>query len=142
MRLCFGIFVFLCSVAVFAGEGIAIVKKVEGVVSVKRDQTLIPLKERDKLEKKDIIITGEKSSMGAIFHDGSVLALGEKSHLAVDDFTFRPLEKDFKFNLTMNKGTALFESGKIGTLSPDAFEFRIPEGTVGIRGTKFIVEVQ
>ncbi len=42
----------------------------------------------------------------------------------------------------MSKGLATFESGKIGKLSPESVRFRIPEGTIGIRGTKFYVEVK
>jgi hypothetical protein len=131
------------SVSVVADSGgIAIVKSVEGSVSVKRNNEITPAKAGVQLLVNDIIITGEKSSVGIIFHDGSVLSLGERSHLRVDEFTFKPSDKQFKFNLSMDKGTALFESGKIGTLAPEAFEFKIPEGTIGIRGTKFLVEVK
>jgi hypothetical protein len=136
------LFSFLLSLSAFSYDEIAIVKHTEGTVTLKRNTTILPLKERDQLLKNDIVITGEKSSVGVIFHDGSVLSLGEKSHLVIEEFVFKPLEKQFKFDLYMNKGTALFESGKIGTLAPEAFEFKIPEGTVGIRGTKFIVEVK
>jgi len=135
-------FSFLLSLSAFSNDEIAIVKHTEGTVTLKRNTTITPLKQRDQLLKNDIVITGEKSSVGVIFHDGSVLSLGGKSHLVIEEFTFKPLEKQFKFDLYMNKGTALFESGKIGTLAPEAFEFKIPEGTVGIRGTKFIVEVK
>lgn len=130
------------SVVVMADDGIAIVKSVEGSVSVKRSSETLPLKPRDRLFKNDIVITGEKSGIGLIFHDGSVLSLGEKSYLRIDEFIFKPSEQQFKFKLSMDKGSALFESGKIGTLAPEAFEFKIPEGTVGIRGTKFLVEVK
>lgn len=125
-----------------ASDGIAIVKSVEGSVNVKRNNAIIPLKPRDGLWVGDVIMTGEKSSIGVIFHDGSVLSLGEKSYLRVDEFMFKPTEQQLKFKLSMDKGAALFESGKIGTLAPEAFEFKIPEGTVGIRGTKFLVEVK
>ena len=132
----------MLNVVAVADDGIAIVKSVEGSVSVKRTHETLPLKARDRLFKNDIIMTGEKSSVGLIFHDGSVLSLGEKSYLRIDEFIFKPSEQQFKFKLSMDKGSALFESGKIGTLAPEAFELKIPEGTVGIRGTKFLVEVK
>ena len=53
-----------------------------------------------------------------IFHDGSVLTLEEKSFLRIKEFVFLPIEKKFNFHLYLKKGGALFESGKIGTLSP------------------------
>jgi hypothetical protein len=34
------------------------------------------------------------------------------------------------------------ETGKIGKLAPQNFAFQIPQGTIGIRGTKFIVDVE
>ncbi|NOX16251.1 MAG: FecR domain-containing protein [Epsilonproteobacteria bacterium] len=48
----------------------------------------------------------------------------------------------FAFDLNMKKGLASFESGKIGKLAPKVVHFRVPEGTIGIRGTKFYVEVK
>ncbi|MDD3325254.1 MAG: FecR family protein [Sulfurospirillaceae bacterium] len=142
MKQLFGIATCLIGMMCFAGEGIAIVKSVEGQVNVKRDNTTFTITPKEQIQKNDILMTGEKSGIGLIFHDGSVLYLGQNSNLRVDEFTFKPLDKEFKFNLSMDKGSALFESGKIGTLAPDSFQFKIPEGTVGIRGTKFIVEVQ
>ena len=134
--------IFCFALNAFAAEGIAIVKQVVGEVSVKRKGVVKIIKQRDRLQREDVLITGEKSSVGIIFHDGSVLSLGEKSHLVIEEFIFQPIEKKFQFDLNMDKGTAIFESGKIGVLSPDAFRFKIPEGTIGIRGTKFLVEVK
>ena len=123
-------------------EGIALVKQATGEVNVKRHDSILPVKVRDRLYAEDILITGSKSSVGVIFHDGSVLSLSENSHLVIEAFIFQPIEKKFQFDLNMNQGTAIFESGKIGSLAPDAFRFKIPEGTIGIRGTKFLVEVK
>lgn len=137
------VFLILCfALNVYANEGIAIVKQAVGDVSVKRQGMVKPIKQRDRLFREDVLITGEASSVGVIFHDGSVLSLGEKSHLVIEEFIFQPIEQKFQFDINMNKGTAIFESGKIGTLSPESFRFKIPEGTIGIRGTKFLVEVK
>ena len=87
-------------------------------------------------------MTGSNSRVGVIFRDGSVLSLEGNSFLRIKEFIFQPIEDKFDFKLFLKKGTALFESGKIGTLSPKSFRFEIPQGTVGIRGTKFLVEVK
>ncbi|MCK5826045.1 MAG: FecR domain-containing protein [Desulfuromusa sp.] len=138
-----GLFVcFLFCGSVFASDGIAIVKQVQGTVTVKRAGEALPVEQGDRLRAGDILITGGDGHIGVIFHDGSILSLGERSFLRVEDFVFKPIESEFKFNLDLKKGTALFESGKIGTLSPEDFTFTIPEGTIGIRGTKFLVEVR
>ena len=130
-----------CCVAL-ATDGIAIMKSVKGDVKVKRAGTTYPLKPGSRLQNGDVIITGGAGRVGVIFHDGSVLALKENSFLRIKDFTFKPIEQQFNFDLFLKKGTALFESGKIGKLSPEDFKFEIPKGTIGIRGTKFLVEVK
>jgi hypothetical protein len=121
---------------------IAIVKTVNGEVFAKRDNSMLALKAGNQLQVGDTLITKSSSSVGVIFHDGTVLSLGENSILSIDEFLFKPTEKEFKFDIDMRKGLASFESGKIGKLSPQSVKFRVPEGTVGIRGTKFYVEVK
>lgn len=132
----------LCGPAAAAAEDIAIVKQVQGEVTLKRAGAIREVRQRDKLQAGDILMTGANAQVGVIFHDGSVLSLEEKSFLRVEEFIFQPIENQFIFKLYLQKGTALFESGKIGSLSPENFSFGIPAGTIGIRGTKFLVEVR
>lgn len=134
------ILIFLFPALLFSAE-IAIIKKLNGKVLVKRNESNITLNLKSKIKKKDIIITKDNSSIGIIFDDGTVLTLGENSILKIDDYIFSPKEKNFNFNLELLKGTSCFESGKIGKLSPESVKFKIPEGVIGIRGTKFYVEV-
>jgi hypothetical protein len=123
-------------------EDIAIIKTVQGTVKIKRSDEILIAKKSDNLQAGDILMTEKESHVGVIFHDGSVLSLRENSFLRITEFQFKPIENKFKFRLKLKKGAALFESGKIGTLSPDDFSFDVPEGTIGIRGTKFLVEVR
>jgi hypothetical protein len=132
----------LTVVVVGAAEDIAIVKSVAGQVEVKRSWQVNKLKAGDNLESGDILMTGPQGRVGVIFNDGSTLALAENSYLRIDDFIFKPIESRFKFHIYMEQGTALFGSGKIGKLAPEKFKFEIPRGTIGIRGTKFLVEVR
>lgn len=127
---------------VMAGDDVAIIKHVEGLVNINRSGEILIARPRDGLRSGDILITEESGLVGVIFHDGSVLSLEENSLLRITEFTFKPIEDIFHFELELEKGTTLFESGKIGTLAPEKFIFRVPEGTIGIRGTKFLVEVK
>lgn len=133
--------VLVCGTAL-AADDIAIVKQVQGKVTIKRAGEIFAVKPSDRLQTGDILITGANAQVGVIFHDGSVLSLEEKSFLRVKEFIFQPIESKFNFHLYLKKGAALFESGKIGKLSPKNFTFEIPEGVVGIRGTKFLLEVR
>jgi len=121
---------------------IAIIKNMQGSVKIKRFDQILTAQQGDNLQAGDILITDKNSQVGVIFHDGSVLSLKESSFLRIKEFEFIPIENKFKFKLKLKKGTALFESGKIGTLSPENFSLEVPEGTIGIRGTKFLVEVR
>ena len=123
-------------------DDVAIIKSVQGSVTIKRSDQLLKAQQSENLQVGDILITDKNSQVGVIFHDGSILSLKEKSFLRIKEFEFIPIENKFKFKLKLKKGTALFESGKIGTLSPDNFSLEIPGGTIGIRGTKFLVEVR
>jgi hypothetical protein len=125
----------------FASD-IAIVKKLSGNAFAKRGDTLAKLVIGSKIQTGDILITKAKSSLGFIFHDGTILSLGENSILAIKEYLFQPLKNKYDFDVNMKKGLASFESGKIGKLSPQSVKFRVPEGVVGIRGTKFYVEVK
>jgi hypothetical protein len=121
---------------------VAIVKKTTGKVEVKRKKSIIVIKVGSSLENGDIIMTKSKSSIGITFDDGSRLSLGSKAIFVINKFIVKPSKKKYNVDLELKRGKAMFNSGKIGKLSPKSVKFRIPEGAIGIRGTKFIVEVK
>lgn len=140
MKNLFLIAIFL-TINLFA-ENIAIVKSATGDAKVLRQNQKIALSPSDKLIAKDVIMTGEDSSLGILFHDGTALSLGSKSLISVDSYIFKPAKSKFDLKLNMKKGTASFESGKIGKLAPKSVAFRVPDGVIGVRGTKFFVKVE
>ncbi len=139
-------FRFICmlflSLTFMFAQDVAIVKKASGEVFAKRLKVLEKIYIGSKVQESDIIITKTNSSVGLIFEDGTIISLGENSVLSINKYLFRPAKNEFLFDVDMSKGLATFESGKIGKLAPQAVKFRVPEGVVGIRGTKFYVEVK
>jgi len=123
-------------------SGVAIVKTMSGEVEVKRAKEILSLKIGSSLENGDIILSKEESSVGIIFDDGTRVSLGEKAIFVINIFKVKPNENEYEVDLDLKKGKAIFSSGKIGKLSPESVKFRIPEGIIGIRGTKFAVEVK
>ncbi len=121
---------------------IAIVKEINGDVRAKTQQSTHQLVLGERLSEQMIIITKANSSLKIIFNDNSTLVLGENSLLNLKTFVFKPMSQEYEFKLFLQKGSLSFESGKIGELSPESFELKIPEGVVAIRGTKFLVMVQ
>ena len=121
---------------------VAIVKTLTGEAEVKRGKKSIALKVGSTLENGDIIKSKENSSVGITFDDGSRVSLGEKAIFVINNFKVKPSKKEYDVDLDLKQGKAVFTSGKIGKLSPKSVKFRIPEGIIGIRGTKFAVEVK
>ena len=117
------------------------IKSISGKVEIKRNQEILILEAGNRLKVGDILITKSKSSIGVMFDDGSSLALGSNSIFRIKEFLVNPVNKTYDVELDLTKGSAAFESGKIGEQSPESFKFRIPEGTIGVRGTKFLVNV-
>ena len=135
------ILLFLLSCSVMAKD-VARVKSVKGKVLVKREKSIVVLKVGSKLYESDLIMTKKNSSIGIMFMDGTRISLGAKSIFSIKKFVVNPSQKDYDVDISLIKGKASFSSGKIGELSPSAVKFRMPTGVIGIRGTKFMVEVE
>ncbi len=123
-------------------KDIAFVQKVKGDVTAKDNLTTVVVQKADWLSEKMLVSTGDESGITMIFKDNSVLVLGSNSILILEKYMFAMKEENYKFELTLNKGSVSFESGKIGELSPENFIFNMPEATVAIRGTKFMIKIQ
>ncbi|QSZ42093.1 hypothetical protein GJV85_08205 [Sulfurimonas aquatica] len=123
-------------------EEVAIVKSVEGVATLKSNAKVVSLTKGAKLSSKDVIMTENDSKVVVIFNDNSSLVLGSNSIFSIDKYIFKPIEKEYAFDLSLTKGSVSFESGKIGEVAPENFQLKTPEGVVGIRGTKFLVKVK
>ena len=88
------LFILFFSITFLLSSDIAIVKKSMGEVFAKRTNVLVNINVGDQLHIGDVLITKTKSSIGVIFHDGSVLSLGENSILSIDDYIFKPIENE------------------------------------------------
>jgi len=124
------------------GNEVAFIKSMQGEVIIKRANNTVALKLKDKLYPKDMIIINDNSSATVTFLDGSVVSLGENSILSINNYVFIPSKNHYLFDVFLSKGKAMFESGKVGKMAPASVKFRIPQARIGIRGTKFLVEVQ
>ncbi len=121
---------------------VGMVKKLTGKAEVKRAKKILALKEGSILQNGDIIYTKSKSYIGIMFNDGTRVSLGSKAIFVINKFIVKPNEKKYDVDLALKKGKVVLSSGKIGKLSPKSLKFRIPTGVIGIRGTKFAVEVK
>ena len=124
-----------------ASPAIATVQKVSGTATVVRGGSTLSATRGLELWENDTLRTGPEGSMGVVFNDDTVLSLGPESVLVIDKFMFAPRQGKFSIVLRMIKGTAAYLSGLISKLAPGSAHFETPTASIGIRGTKFVVNV-
>lgn len=132
----------LCFNASADDEHVALVKQVTGDVQIVRDAGPMPASSGMTLFKTDRVVAGAASSAGLVFKDGTLLSVGPATDVAIRDNSFEPAKNAFAFGLYLAKGTAMYSSGKIGKLAPEAVDIATPRATVGVRGTRFIVTAE
>ena len=135
------VFLTLLLVSSMFAKSIAIVKDVKGEVIAKSATEYYALHTGDMLESQMIVITKNGSAV-IVFNDNSTAVLAPYSILNLKKFVFKPIKKEYAFELFLKKGKLSFESGKIEELAPDKFILKTNEGMVSIRGTKFYVMTQ
>ena len=67
------------------------------------------------------------------------MTVGENTELTIDEFVYDPKTEDGNFVTNIKSGTVKFITGKISKKNPDNLEVKMPSGTLGARGTEFIV---
>jgi hypothetical protein len=124
-----------CQGAVAEPVAVGAVDKVqEQVVAVQagaaRDlQAAGPVYFRDRMK------TGPGARLEAKLDDGTVLTLGEKGKLTVDEFVYKPGEQGGKLAINVTQGAFLFVGGKIEGPTGGNVTIKTPIGTLGVRGT-------
>jgi hypothetical protein len=124
-----------------AQEAVGRVKTVEGTATVTRGGANLVAEVGTPLQEGDLVETGPGSSVGLSFKDDSTISLGPVSRLTIDRFVFAPAEEKFGFAARMARGTAYFVSGGIAKLAPQSVLVGTPVGTIGVRGTRFLVKL-
>ncbi|MDX8400473.1 MAG: FecR domain-containing protein [Gallionellaceae bacterium] len=120
-------------------EHVALFKNISGSVQVIRNQSEIIPVPGTQLMRLDRVVTGANSSAGITFKDGTLLTVGASADIEISRYVFQPKEGKYDFSVYMKKGSAVYSSGKLGKLAPEAVNFNTPRATVGVRGTRFII---
>ena len=61
--------------------------------------------------------------------------------MTVDEFVYAPAQREGRLSTRLARGTLNYVSGAIARHQPENVQVRTPTGTIGIRGTHFVVEV-
>lgn len=124
-----------------AREEIGFFKVVRGEVQVVRAGKQIPAKVGEPVLREDTLVTGPGGSVGVTFVDGTAISLGPDTEYRIDGFAFRPQQNQLSFAARMARGTLHCVSGGIAKLAPDKVTLTLPSGTLGVRGTRYLVKV-
>ena len=79
--------------------------------------------------------------MSLTFVDNTRFAVGPNSQVSVNEFIYDRTRQKGSFVTRVDRGSLAVVSGKIAKSGRDAMKVRTPNSLLGVRGTKFIVEV-
>lgn len=128
------------AIPALAGESVALLKSATGNVKVIRQHQAFEATSGTRLRVSDRVVTGKRASAAIVFQDGTQLTLGADANVVVRDYLFESKQGKFAFSVYLAKGSAIYESGKIGKLSPRSVKVATPRAMVGVRGTRFLIQ--
>jgi hypothetical protein len=117
------------------------VKSNVGAASVDRGGRLLAVAPGVKLEPGDVLVTGRDGRMGITFVDGTRFAVGPNSRVALTSFQYDRTRQTGSFVTSVDRGSLGVVSGQIAKSKQDAMRVRTPTSMLGVRGTRFVVEV-
>lgn len=118
------------------------IKTFVGMAQVRRGTQVIPASSGLKLEETDVLVTGKDGRMGIAFTDDTRVAVGPNSNVLVKQYKYDRTRQTGAFVAKVNKGSIGVVSGKIAKSAKDAMQVHTPTTILGVRGTRFVVDVK
>ncbi|MCX5830665.1 MAG: FecR family protein [Deltaproteobacteria bacterium] len=136
------ILMLLAGSPAWAQDAIGFVKTVSGSAAVIDAGKPVKAEVGTPIKLGNTLMTGTKGAMGVTFKDNTVMSFGPDTELTVDEYLYAPGKDNLKFGTRMSKGSLQVISGVIAKLKPSSVTMKTPTGTIGIRGTRFLVKVE
>ena len=134
--ICSLLLILFSSLQGFANEMIGVISAGIGDISNQKNEKLST---GSKIYFGDTILVKAKSNAQILLLDETALTVGEKSELTIDEFIYDPKSKIGKIVSNIKIGTVRVITGEISKKNPDNLEVNVPTGSVGARGTEFVV---
>mgnify|MGYP001364812094 FL=1 len=128
--------ILLSSLQGFANEMIGVISAGIGDISNQKNEKLST---GSKIYFGDTILVKAQSNAQILLLDETALTVGEKSELTIDEFIYDPKSKIGKIVSNIKIGTVRVITGEISKKNPDNLEVNVPTGSIGARGTEFVV---
>ncbi len=119
------------------------VKRVYGQASIVRGAHTLPATSGFPLLEKDVLQTGPDGRISIAFIDNTRFSVGPRSRIAVAQFKFdETTHQGGRFDTNVERGSLAVVSGQIAHEGKDAMRVRTPTALLGVRGTRFVVDVK
>ncbi len=123
-----------------AQEEAGTVKISRGAVFVERASERIDAPVGTRIFSSDRVITGADAAVGITLRDNTMLSAGPNSIVDLNKFAFDSTTHLGAIDATVKRGTLSVISGKISKAAPQSVRFSAPGMTLGVRGTKFVID--
>jgi len=124
------------------GDPVGQVTQIRGTVVVTRaDGTEEQLQAGSPIYQDDVISSGADGAVGINFVDNSSMSMAANGRMVIDTLVFDSGQGNGQQVFDLIQGAFAFASGQIGAADPDNVMVRSPVATIGIRGTRFAVNV-
>ena len=130
---------FILIVPSFSNANADFVGIIGAAVGEIKNQNNEKLQNGSKIFFGDTIFSKEDSNAQILFIDQTVLTLGEDTEMTIDEFIYDPNTNEGSFVSSVKSGTVKFITGQISKKNPENLEVNVPSGTLGARGTEFVV---
>ena len=118
------------------------VKRVFGAATVQRGKAKLPAAPGQTLEQGDVLLTGKDGRISLAFIDNSRFSAGPNSRIVLSEFKFNDTTHKGSFVTRVERGSLAIVSGQIAKEDKNAMKVRTPTSLLGVRGTRFVVEVE
>lgn len=118
------------------------IQELTGDATVTRvDGTIETVQLGTPIYQGDVVATGPDGAVNIVFADETSFAVSEDARLAIDEYVYDPATESGTTSFSVLKGLFVFTSGLIGRDDPDDVNIETPVGSIGIRGTIIMGDV-
>lgn len=129
----------------FAGTAqaeIGRIKRSMGAATIERGKAKLPAAIGGTVEQGDVLVTGRDGRVSITFADNSRFSAGPSSRIVLTEFRFDDTTHKGAFVTKVDRGSLAIISGQIAHETKDAMKVRTPTSLLGVRGTRFVVNVR
>lgn len=120
---------------------IARVKRSSGAAVIERGGQRLAARPGLQLVPGDRLATGKDGRISLSFIDNTRFSVGPNSRVSLNSFVYDRTRQQGSFLTQVDRGSLAVVSGKIAKSKKDAMKVRTPNSLLGVRGTRFIIEV-